>query len=109
MIPENVRPNLPNPTLEEANVLDTNVNFQILEVDGTVIIANDFNGTNFESLLSSVLYKVFYLLIYLINYLFMHSFIFLYCSIISQDIVFDFLVSMFRSFYRLCFRTNLLP
>lgn len=47
-----------SPTLEETNVLNSNLRFQSLEIDGTLTVIQDFNESNFQGLLSSVVYKV---------------------------------------------------
>lgn len=58
VVDENLLQFRPSLTLEETNIINSNVNFQHLEIDGILTVIQDFNGTNFESLLNSVIYKV---------------------------------------------------
>lgn len=49
---------LPNPTLQVVKNVSSNVNFKKLEVDGDIIIENDWNRGNFETLVNDIIYKV---------------------------------------------------
>ncbi|KAF5302872.1 hypothetical protein FQA39_LY02052 [Lamprigera yunnana] len=48
---------LPNPTLLDARTIESRVNIKSLEVDGTIHVANNFNGKNIEEMLQDVVYK----------------------------------------------------
>lgn len=49
---------LPNPTLNETDVINSNVKFNRLEVVGEIIIENNFNKLPFNETLTDLIYKV---------------------------------------------------
>ncbi|GJQ64970.1 hypothetical protein Trydic_g7135 [Trypoxylus dichotomus] len=48
---------LPNPTIKETKVLKANVNFDVLEIEGTLTVENFLNGTRLEDILEDIVYK----------------------------------------------------
>lgn len=49
---------LPNPSLTETDTVNANVIFKRLEVEGDIIIENNFNGHPFNETLNDLVYKV---------------------------------------------------
>lgn len=49
---------LSNPTLNETNEINVNVIFKKIEVEGNIIIENNFNKVNFNETLQDLVYKV---------------------------------------------------
>jgi hypothetical protein len=47
---------LPNPTLLDTDLVKANVHFKNLEVEGVIVVSNNFNGQNYESLLGDIVY-----------------------------------------------------
>ncbi|KAG5895616.1 hypothetical protein JTB14_017725 [Gonioctena quinquepunctata] len=47
---------VPNPTLDTTGFIKSNVDFKNLEVEGNIILENNFNGENFEKLLNDLVY-----------------------------------------------------
>nr|CAH7764968.1 unnamed protein product [Callosobruchus chinensis] len=46
-----------NPTLLHSNILKTNVNFRDIEIEGNVVVNNDFNGASFNDILEDIVYQ----------------------------------------------------
>lgn len=49
---------LSNPILNETDVIKVNVIFKKIEVEGNIIIENNFNKANFNDTLQDLVYKV---------------------------------------------------
>ncbi|RZC43199.1 uncharacterized protein BDFB_000451, partial [Asbolus verrucosus] len=47
---------LPNPVLLDTSFIKANVHFKNLEVEGSIILTENFNGKHFETLLSDIVY-----------------------------------------------------
>ncbi|CAH1985769.1 unnamed protein product [Acanthoscelides obtectus] len=45
------------PTLQHSNILQANVNFKDLEVDGKIIVGEHFNGKSFKGILEDIVYQ----------------------------------------------------
>lgn len=60
IIGENNEKFIPNPTLEDTHILDSDVIFRNLEVDGIVTVLNKVGDRTIKQIFENVVYKVNY-------------------------------------------------